>query len=110
MDFKEWLTLNEDSDRTSAKLGLYPPISDILGQYPPLWGIAKAADLITYYGISYPDGVPSRDGIIHYHNHPDRKFSVKKGNHPGHHQPSFQKAANHAGEAQRYVKYALPPE
>jgi hypothetical protein len=110
MQFKEWLALTENSSRTGAKIGLYPPITDILGQYPPLWGMPKAADLITYYNIHYPNGAPGHDGIINYHEHPHRKFNVTKGNHPGpHQQPTFQKAAND-GEAQRYVKYNLPPE
>lgn len=66
MDFKRWL-LTEDDFRTGAKLGLYPALVDSLGQYPPLYGIPKAADLITYIGLMYGDrGVPGKDGIIRY--------------------------------------------
>jgi hypothetical protein len=100
MQFKEWLTLTENSGRTYAKVGLYSPIDDILGQYPPLWGISKAADLITYYNINYPNGMPSKDGIMSTH----RELKETNGN------PSnLQKAANNH-DSQRYIKYELPPE
>lgn len=62
--------VNEDSTRTGAKLGLYPPIEDALGQYPPLYGIPSAADLITYIDIAFgKKGVPGKNGIIKY-GHP----------------------------------------
>lgn len=65
MNFKKWL--NENSLRTGAKLGLYPPLEDTLGQYPPLYGIPAAADLITYIGIEFGNrGVPGKDGLIQY--------------------------------------------
>ena len=50
MRFKNWL-LKENATRTGAKLGLYPTVNDALGQYPPLYGIPTAADLITYIYI-----------------------------------------------------------
>jgi hypothetical protein len=66
MRFKEWL-LNEDDFRTGSKLGLYPAIEDAYGQYPPLYGIPKAADLITYSYIQYgKNGPPGKNGIIRY--------------------------------------------
>jgi len=65
MRFKEWL-LKENATRTGAKLGLYPPISDALGQYPPLYGIPVAADLITYIDIMYKGKIPGKNGIIRY--------------------------------------------
>jgi hypothetical protein len=66
MKFKCWL-LAENEFRTGAKLGLYPAIVDSLGQYPPLYGIPKAADLITYIGLMYgKDGIPGKNGIIKY--------------------------------------------
>ena len=45
---KEKIVLNENDFRTGAKIGLYPDIMDALGQYPPLYGIPKAADLAVY--------------------------------------------------------------
>jgi|GEM_PF-3102867 len=66
MRFKNWL-LKENATRTGAKLGLYPTINDALGQYPPLYGIPTAADLITYIYIMYGDnGIPGKNGIIKY--------------------------------------------
>ena len=53
MGFKRWLVLNEDDMRTGAKLGLYPSISDSLGQYPPLYVTPHAADFVTYYDMQY---------------------------------------------------------
>lgn len=54
-------------DRGRAKLGLYAPIDDVLGQYPPLYSMARVADLITYIDIAYKGGVPkSKDGIVDY--------------------------------------------
>jgi hypothetical protein len=66
MNFKDWW-INENSMRTGAKLGLYPPLEDALGQYPPLYGTPAAADLVTYIYIAYGDkGVPGKNGIIQY--------------------------------------------
>lgn len=65
MRFKKWLL--ENDQRTGSKLGLYAPISDALGQYPPLYGTPTAADLITYIDIQYKGkGVPGKNGIIKY--------------------------------------------
>ena len=52
MNFKEWLLLHEDDVRGS-KIGLYPSISDNLGQYPPLYVTPISADFITYYSNAY---------------------------------------------------------
>ncbi len=52
MNFKEWLSLNEDDVRGS-KIGLYPSISDNLGQYPPLYVTPISADFLTYYSNVY---------------------------------------------------------
>lgn len=49
MKFKEWLLLKENEQRSTAKLGLYPPLMDALGQYPPLYSAGIAADFVTYY-------------------------------------------------------------
>ena len=69
----------EDSMRTGAKLGLYPPIEDALGQYPPLYGIPGAADLITYIDIHYgKNGVTSKNGIVHYHDKDPRVKLTRK--------------------------------
>lgn len=66
MNFKEWW-INENSIRTGAKLGLYPPLEDALGQYPPLYGMPYAADLATYIYIAFGDkGVPGKNGLITY--------------------------------------------
>lgn len=80
MDFKTWL-LTEDDFRTGSKLGLYPALVDSLGQYPPLYGIPKAADLITYIGLMYgKGGVPGKDGIIRYDDSdPRHKQHLYKG-------------------------------
>ena len=65
MTFKEFL--NENSQRTGAKLGLYPTISDALGQYPPLYAIPSSADLITYIDIEFgKKGIDSKNGIVRY--------------------------------------------
>lgn len=74
MQFKEFLQLQEDSSRTGAKLGLYPPLDDSLGQYPPLYGIPSAADLITYIDIEFGKrGIPGKNGIIQYAKHRKQK-------------------------------------
>ena len=65
MNFKEWLRLDEDTKRTGAKLGLYPDISDLMGQHPPLYGTPKAADYVTYLDIQYgTKGPPGKNGFI----------------------------------------------
>ena len=68
MKFKEFVQFTENSNRTGAKLGLYPPIMDALGQYPPLYAMPSAADLITYIDIEFKgwQNVPGKDGIIKY--------------------------------------------
>jgi len=54
---------------TGAKLGLYPPIEDALGQYPPLYATARAPDVITYIDIAYgKKGPTSKKGLVHYHD------------------------------------------
>ena len=79
MNFKKWL-FQENAQRTGSKLGLYPSIEDALGQYPPLYGIPKSADLITYIDIMYGvNGVPGENGIIRYKDgHPHKAFGIKK--------------------------------
>jgi len=62
-NFWQWL---ENSNRTGAKLGLYPDIVDALGQTPPLYGMASAADLITYIKIAYGDEGPPCDNNGYY--------------------------------------------
>ena len=81
MRFKDFI--NESGFRTSAKLGLYPPLEDALGQYPPLYGMSRAADLITYIDIEYKgvENVPGKNGIIRY-------------KHPRHQNPHPQKASS----------------
>lgn len=57
--------LQESSIRQQCKLGLYPDISDAMGQHPPLYGMPAAADYITYLWIKYGEkGPPSKDGIV----------------------------------------------
>jgi hypothetical protein len=61
---EDWL-IKENASRTSCKLGLYPEIYSILGQYPPLYAAPKAADFITYYYIQYgAKGAPTKNGIV----------------------------------------------
>ncbi len=74
MKFKQFWKLEENSIRTGAKLGLYPPIEDALGQYPPLYGTARAADLITYLDIQYGvNNIPGKNGIIRFKDgHPHK--------------------------------------
>lgn len=79
MDFKNWL-LQENDFRSGAKLGLYPAISDAFGQYPPLYGVPKAADLITYSYIQYGKaGPPGENGIIWYKDGDPRHKQHYKG-------------------------------
>lgn len=67
MRFKNWI--KNEGYNTGAKLGLYPPIEDALGQYPPLYGTARSPDLVTYIDIAYgPKGPDSKDGFVHYHD------------------------------------------
>ena len=77
LKFKEWL-LGEGFE-TGCKLGLYPPLEDALGQYPPLYAMARSADLITYidmqYGSKGPDG---KNGLINYHDGDPRHRLVRK--------------------------------
>ena len=95
MEFKNWISLQEGYD-TYCKLGLYPPIADALGQYPPLYATAKSPDFITYFHIEFdknfsgdvePSELPQKNGFINYHKHPKRKFnfvhtkSVPNGDH-----------------------------
>lgn len=75
--FKIWL--NENSNRTGAKLGLYPSIEDALGQYPPLYAMPSAADLITYFDIMYGAQNPlGSNGIIRFPE--DSEHAVKNKN------------------------------
>lgn len=61
MEFKTWL--NENS--RGSKIGLYPPIADQLGQYPPLYMTPASADFIYYFGVEYPKGIKQwKPGII----------------------------------------------
>jgi hypothetical protein len=53
MKFREFLTLTENDNRTGSKLGLYPDLYDVLGQYPPLYCTPGAADFITYYDMNF---------------------------------------------------------
>jgi hypothetical protein len=71
MRFKKFMELTENSQRTGAKLGLYPNLMDALGQYPPQYGMASAADLITYIDIEFNGikNIPGKNGIISY-EHP----------------------------------------
>ncbi len=78
MKFRDWLNI-EEGYNTGAKLGLYAPISDALGQYPPLYGISRASDLITYIYLHYgKDGLDSKDGFVYYHNEDPRVKNVQK--------------------------------
>lgn len=62
LKFKEWLI--EESNR-GTKLGLYPPIANQLGQYPPLHMTTSSADFIYYYDKMYPKGIGTwNKGII----------------------------------------------
>jgi hypothetical protein len=66
--------VKENAIRTGAKLGLYPSISNALGQCPPLCGIPVATDLITYIDIMYGvKNMPGKNGIIrHTGKHPHK--------------------------------------
>ncbi len=76
MTFKDFLS---ETFRTGVKLGLYPPLEDALGQYPPLYGTSKAADLITYIYLIYGDrGPDSEGGLVHYHDKDPRHQLVSK--------------------------------
>lgn len=61
LKFKEWLM---ESNR-GAKLGLYPPMADQLGQYPPLYKTTNSADFIYYYDRMYHNNIDCwQKGII----------------------------------------------
>lgn len=63
--FREWLMV--EFDRGRVKLGLYAPMDNALGQYPPLYVAPRAADFITYYDIEYKGkGAPGKNGFIWY--------------------------------------------
>ncbi len=62
-NFKEWLI--KEGFATAGKIGLYPPIDDALGQYPPLYATARIPDVITYIDIAYHGKEPpGEDGFI----------------------------------------------
>ncbi len=64
MRFKQWFN---EGFNTGCKLGLYAPIDDALGQYPPQYGLARSSDLITYLDIYYKGNPPKgKNGIIKY--------------------------------------------
>ena len=66
MRFKDWIN---EGFGTGAKIGLYPPIDDALGQYPPLYATARSSDVITYIDIAYKGKAPSgKNGLIRYHD------------------------------------------
>jgi hypothetical protein len=63
MQFKQWL--NENEQRSTSKLGLYPDLMDAMGQYPPLYNTPIAADFITYFDMMYgKKGMKGKKGII----------------------------------------------
>ncbi len=71
MNFKEWFI--QEGYATGAKLGLYPPIDDAIGQYPPLYATPRASDFITYFDIQYgKNGLDSSGGLVHYHDQDPR--------------------------------------
>lgn len=65
MRFKRWII--EEGYRTGAKLGLYPTIEDAIGQFPPLYAAARAADFITYFDMMYgKNGLKTKNGLVWY--------------------------------------------
>lgn len=76
MKFKEWIN---EGFGTGCKLGLYAPLDDALGQYPPLYATARSADLITYIDLMYgAKGVKSKGGIVTYDEDDPRHKNVRK--------------------------------
>ena len=69
MNFKKWFNEGFNTDR----IGLYPPIADMLGQVPPLYAAARSPDLITYFDIAYgKNRLDSKNGLVHYHDQDPR--------------------------------------
>jgi hypothetical protein len=67
MNFKEWLAIQEHSGRTATKLGLYPDLYDVVGQYPPLYAAPIAADYVYYFWKHYGNNPPKTvNGIVQY--------------------------------------------
>ena len=68
MNFKQWLLLQENS-KSPYKLGLYPDLYDVVGQYPPLYNSPRAADYITY-AVNYfgKTGAPPGKNGIHWNS------------------------------------------
>ena len=67
MNFKEWLA--EEGYSTGGKIGLYAPIDDAIGQYPPLYATARIPDVITYIDIAFGGkGPPGKGGFIDPHD------------------------------------------
>jgi hypothetical protein len=63
VDFKKWLLMQE-ARGSQTKLGLYPDLADIVGQYPPIYGANVSADYVYYYDQYYKGrGVPGKNGI-----------------------------------------------
>lgn len=54
LNFKKWL-LTEGG--RGNKLGLYPPLADELGQYPPAYITPVSADFIYYYDKMFHTGI-----------------------------------------------------
>ncbi len=62
----------ENEFRTASKLPNYPSLYGAIGQYPPLYGTPKAADLVTYIDICFgKNGVPGKNGYVWYNHHDD---------------------------------------
>jgi hypothetical protein len=76
MEFKEWI--NENASRTGAKLGLVPPLSDAIGQHPPLYAAPKSADFVTYFYIQHPNGLPTNNGIVDMSGRHQDKLKINK--------------------------------
>ncbi len=67
MEFKAWLELQEHSSRASTRLGLYPDLYDVVGQYPPLYAAPIAADYAYYFWVKYGNNPPKTvNGIVQY--------------------------------------------
>jgi hypothetical protein len=63
LNFKDWLAENT---KTTYKLGLYPDLYDVIGQYPPLYNTPRCADFIYYSWKKYGPtcSPPSKNGIV----------------------------------------------